>query len=86
MPSDTVFHRDNNNALEFNAPFARLVVDGNSDGSISAVADADDVACTLFNTVCWSYVHLRGRHGWPTGRARNAVTGLVLNGLLNPPT
>lgn len=82
MSSDTVFHRDNSHALEFNAPFVRLIIDGQADGSIRAGRDPDEAACTLFNTVCWSYVHLRGRHRWTAKKARTAVTDLVLNGLL----
>jgi AcrR family transcriptional regulator len=82
MSSDTVFHRDNNHALEFNAPFVRMITDGQGDGSIPPVKDPEELACTLFNTVCWSYVHLRGRHDWPAKRARSSVTRLVLHGLL----
>jgi AcrR family transcriptional regulator len=84
MSSDTVFHRDNTHALEFNAPFARLIADGIADRSVPPDTEPDDAACALFNTVCWSYVHLRARHRWGPKRARTAVTGLVLNGLLAP--
>lgn len=85
LSSDTVFHRDNSRALSFNAPFARLIADGRLDGSVPGTDDPDDVACTVFNTVCWSYVHLRGRHGWAPERARASVLGLVLHGLHGAP-
>jgi hypothetical protein len=42
------------------------------------VVEAADVA---FNAVAWTYVHLRGRHGWPAERAAARVVGVVLNGL-----
>lgn len=84
MSSDTVFHRDNSHALEFNAPFTRLITDGQADGSIRAGQNPADAACALFNTVCWSYVHLRGRHRWTAKKARTAITDLVLTGLLAP--
>ena len=34
-----------------------------------------------FNAVAWTYVHLRGRHGWPADETRRSVVALVLNGV-----
>src|SRR5204862_6116362 len=31
----------------------------------------------FFNTVCWSYVHLRGRHHGPAERARQGLRRLI---------
>jgi hypothetical protein len=58
-----------------------LLRDGVTDGSLREPADYDDRANALFNTVCWSYVHLRGRHGWSPERASRLVLDLVLNGV-----
>jgi len=35
----------------------------------------------LFNTACWSYVHLRGRHRWAPARARQRLLALLGPGL-----
>jgi AcrR family transcriptional regulator len=78
LTSDTVFHRAPVASVE---PFSRLLHDGIADGSIRKVTRVDDVAEVLFNTVCWSYVHLRGRHRWAGDKARRHILDLVLKGL-----
>ena len=63
LASDQVFHRAKAASINFNEPFARLFEDGIADGSLAPPGgDPAEAAELLFNTVCWSYVHLRGRH------------------------
>jgi hypothetical protein len=65
-------------AVEDIAPFARLFEDGIADGSLTLPGgDPAEAAELLFNTVCWSYVHLRGRHRWPAERARHGLRRLM---------
>jgi AcrR family transcriptional regulator len=78
LTSDAVFHRAPIASVE---PFARLLRDGTADGSLQPVDRIEDVAEALFNTVCWSYVHLRGRHHWARDRARRRILELVLSGV-----
>jgi AcrR family transcriptional regulator len=75
--SDEVFHRAPGNFLE---PFVRALRDGYVDGSIRRMGTAEDVADTIFNTVCWPYVHLRARHRWSAQRARRTVLDLIAEG------
>jgi AcrR family transcriptional regulator len=78
LASDQVFHRAKAARINFNEPFARLFTDGTADGSL--VPPGEDPAAAaelLFNTVCWSYVHLRGRHHWPAERARQGLRSLI---------
>lgn len=81
LSSDMVFHRDSSAPVDFTEPFVRLVADARADGSLQPAGSDGDAATALFNTVCWSYVHLRGRHDWPPGRTRRLVLGLVLHGV-----
>jgi AcrR family transcriptional regulator len=84
VAADTAFHRAQARARprpSFIGPLVRLLRDGVTDGSLREPADYDDRANALFNTVCWSYVHLRGRHRWSAQRASTAVLDLVLNGV-----
>jgi AcrR family transcriptional regulator len=75
--SDEVFHRAPG---DFLAPLTRALRDGYEDGSIRRMGVAEDAANTIFNTVCWSYVHLRARHRWSAKRARRVVLDLVSEG------
>jgi AcrR family transcriptional regulator len=82
LASDQVFHRAKVASINFNEPFARLFQDGAADGSLTSPGgDSAEAAELLFNTVCWSYVHLRGRHHWPAGRARQGLRRLITPGL-----
>ncbi len=58
--------------LEYTEPFARVLRDGLSDGSLSSDAPDED-AELIFNTAGWTYVHYRRSHGWSRRRARSAV-------------
>jgi AcrR family transcriptional regulator len=86
LASDQVFHRAKAASINFNEPFARLFEDGIADESLAPPGgDAAEAAELLFNTVCWSYVHLRGRHRWPAERARQGLRRLVTPGLAAVP-
>jgi len=78
LASDTVFHRATATKINFNEPFTRLFEDGRVDHSVAAIAaDPAEASDLLFNTICWPYVHLRGRHGWTSARARQRLRGLL---------
>jgi AcrR family transcriptional regulator len=85
LASDVVFHEAAEGrppaSLGFNEAFERILADGTADGTLRLDSSIADVSNVVFNTVCWSYVHLRARHGWAAARARPQVVGLVLRGL-----
>lgn len=84
LASDQVFHRMRGVEINFNDPFRRLFEDGTVDGSITLPGGSPaEAASLLFNTACWSYVHLRGRHHWPPGRTREGLRALITPSL-NP--
>jgi len=81
--SDTAFHRASSveeQRMSFIAPLARLLRDGLVDGSLTAHGEPDEVAVVLFNSI-WTYVHLRSRHRWEAGRARQTLLRLLLGSL-----
>jgi len=63
--------------FEYTDPFARLLTDGNTDGTLTS-ADPNVDAELIFNTAGWTYIHFRRSHGWPAGKARPAVTRITL--------
>jgi len=67
--------------VSFLQPFIRIAEDGVADGTLRHLAPAQATADLLFNTVCWSYVHLRGRHGWKPEATRKRVIALALEGM-----
>ena len=86
LASDQIFHRAKAASINFSEPFARLFRDGIVDGSIAPPGgDPAEAAELLFNTVCWSYVHLRGRHQWSAERARQELLALIEPGLVPGP-
>lgn len=86
LASDQVFHRARAARINFNEPFTRLFEDGAVDGSLTAPGGEPAAAADLlFNTACWSYVHLRGRHHWPAPRARQGLRELIGPGLAAGP-
>ena len=62
----------------FAAPLARLLRDGELDGTLRTSADPDEAAAVMFNVVGWGYVHLRHSQQWPADRARPAVVNFAL--------
>src|SRR6266536_2089471 len=45
--------------------------------ALFAVIDSHLPLLLASNTICWPYVHLRGRHGWTSARARQRLRGLL---------
>jgi AcrR family transcriptional regulator len=81
---DTVYHEEGDDVLtrgEFTDPIRRLLLDGATDGTLREVADVDETATVVYNTVGWIYQHLRRGHGWTPDRASRAVVSLVVDGL-----
>jgi AcrR family transcriptional regulator len=79
-----VYHEQGGEALtrrEFTDPLRLLLREGAADGSLRQVADVDETATVVYNTVGWIYQHLRRGHRWPPDRAADAVVALVLHGL-----
>jgi AcrR family transcriptional regulator len=67
--------------FSFVDPFATALRAGVADGTLATPsAPVEDAAAALFAGVCWGYVHLRRRQGWPPERARAAVVSLALAG------
>jgi len=79
MASDQVFHRASLGGLNFNEPFSRLFRDGLEDGSLASPGgDPDQAADLLFNTACWPYVHLRGRHRWDREKLASMLVAVLM--------
>jgi len=84
LASDSSFHQawqQSRPKVGFLSPFIRILEDGVTDGTLREIDDPVVVADTLFNAVCWPYVHLRGRHEWPAEDACNRVVELMLHGI-----
>lgn len=83
LATDEAFHQDTARGQppDYLHPFIVFLRDGVADGSLTLDRDEVTTADIAFNTVAWPYVHLRGRHGWPVEKAKEAVVGVVLNGI-----
>jgi AcrR family transcriptional regulator len=84
---DTAFHEPapGTTAIDYFAPWLRILEQGQADGSLGSVAEPRRFAVLVSDTVLFSYVHLRAHHrryGWTPQTARDAVVGLVANGYL----
>lgn len=78
---DALFHApDGLTRAEFVEPLRRLLADGAADGTLQC-RDPQEDATVLYNLVGHGYRHLRGGHGWPPARARDAVVRLALHGV-----
>jgi AcrR family transcriptional regulator len=89
LATDEAFHQETapGQPPDYLHPFIQFLREGAADGSLAAGDDVVTAADVAFNAVAWTYVHLRGRHGWPAEKAENRVVGVVLNGLAGaPPT
>ena len=87
--TDTAFHEPDLNAaglaVDYFAPWLRILEQGQADGSLAPVAEPHRFAVLVSDTALFSYVHLRAHHhryGWTPQTARDAVLGLVANGYL----
>lgn len=64
----------------FTEPLERLLRDGATDGTLRSV-EPIEMATVLFNSVGWTYIHLRSGHRWSPQRARTSTLALILGGL-----
>ena len=87
--TDTAFHGPDLDAaglaIDYFAPWLRILEQGQADGSLAPVAEPHRFAVLVSDTVLFGYVHLRAHHsryGWTPEAARDAVTGLVAAGYL----
>lgn len=86
LASDTAFHRATSlisPPISFLDPLTRLIRDGMTDGSLTPSEDYQTTGDVVFNTICWPYVHLRGRHDWTPAKARGLLIHLIMTGLRN---
>jgi AcrR family transcriptional regulator len=83
LATDEAFHQETapGQPPDYLHPFIVFLRDGVADGSLSLERDEVTTADIAFNAVAWPYVHLRGRHSWPADKAKEAVVGVVLNGI-----
>ena len=83
LATDEAFHQDTapGQPPDYLHPFIQFLREGAVDGSLEPGDDLVEAANVAFNAVAWTYVHLRGRHGWPAERTASSVVDVVLNGL-----
>jgi len=83
LATDEAFHQETapGQPPDYLHPFIVFLRDGVADGSLTLERDEVTTADIAFNAVAWPYVHLRGHHNWPVEKAREAVLGVVLNGI-----
>jgi len=83
LATDEAFHQETapGQPPDYLHPFIVFLRDGLADGSLTLARNEITTADIAFNAVAWPYVHLRGRHDWPAEQARDAVVGVVLNGI-----
>jgi len=83
LATDEAFHQKKTAGQppDYLHPFIQFLREGEQDGSLAAGEDGVRAADLAFNAVAWTYVHLRGRHGWPADETRRSVVALVLNGV-----
>ena len=86
LATDEAFHQETapGQPPDYLHPFIHFLREGEADGSLAPGDDVVEAADVAFNAVAWTYVHLRGRHGWPAERATTRVVGVVLDGLATP--
>jgi AcrR family transcriptional regulator len=86
LATDEAFHQETapGQPPDYLRPFIQFLREGAADGSLAPGDDVVEAADVAFNAVAWTYVHLRGRHGWAAEKATARVVGLVLNGLAVP--
>src|SRR5262245_41432106 len=85
LATDEAFHQETapGQPPDYLHPFIQFLREGAADGSLEPGDDLVEAANVAFNAVAWTYVHLRGRHGWPAERTTSGVVDVVLNGLAN---
>jgi AcrR family transcriptional regulator len=88
LATDEAFHQDTapGQPPDYLHPFIQFLREGAADGSLAPGDDVVTAADVAFNAVAWTYVHLRGRHGWPVEKAQDRVVGVVMNGVVGDRT
>ena len=83
LATDEAFHQKEapDQPPDYLHPFIQFLREGRQDGSLEVGEDVVRAADISFNAVAWTFVHLRGRHGWELAEARDQVVGLVLGGI-----
>ena len=66
----------------FVAPFARLLLDGATDGSLAPVSNPTTTATTIFAVLTQSYLALRGDGSIDAATATDTLVALILGGSL----
>ena len=81
LATDEVFHQppEPGQPPDYLRPLIQFLREGEADGSLTLRADLAETSDVLFNAVAWSYVHLRGRHGWEPERARETIVDLAMS-------
>lgn len=79
VATDEVFHQDPEPGQhpDYLRPLVQFLREGEADGSLGLRADLVETADVLFNSVAWTYVHMRGRHEWDAARARTMIVDLA---------
>jgi len=83
LATDEAFHQSEapDQPPDYLHPFIQFLREGAADGSLAVGENFVRAADIAFNAVAWTFVHLRGRHGWELAEARDCVIGVVLNGI-----
>ena len=83
LATDEAFHQNEapDQPPDYLHPFIQFLREGAADGSLAVGENFVRAADIAFNAVAWTFVHLRGRHGWELAEARERVVGVVLNGI-----
>jgi AcrR family transcriptional regulator len=83
LATDEAFHQKEapDQPPDYLHPFIQFLREGAGDGSLAVGENVVRAADIAFNAVAWTFVHLRGRHGWELAEARDRVVALVLNGI-----
>jgi AcrR family transcriptional regulator len=83
--SDEMFHRAaalGNIPMKFLDPFIAGVRAARAEKVLHAKGTDAELADVLFNSVAWSYLHLRVRHGWPEAKTRRLLFTTLLEGVI----
>jgi AcrR family transcriptional regulator len=87
LATDEAFHQETapGQPPHYLHPFIQFLREGAADGSLAPGDDVVEAADVAFNAVAWTYVHLRGRHGWPADKTAGRVVRVLLDGLAAAP-
>jgi AcrR family transcriptional regulator len=83
--SDDMFHRASalgDVPLKFLDPFLAAVRAARAEKVLHAKGTDAELADVVFNSVAWTYLHLRARHGWPAAKTRRLLILTLLEGIL----